>query len=182
MYYDPKTYRRKNNYRNKYHDYKANASYFITMCVKNKEKCLSKIENCGKTNEAKVVLSKYGKIIEQQFNWLCEQYEYIKIPAYVIMPDHIHFVIEVFDFLKKENTPKVKPLAELVGALKMTCSKYIHKAGKPNFTWQRNYFDIIIRSEMMQNNVQQYIDRNPLNWINRYKINGVNSIQIQSSP
>ncbi len=167
MKYNPKTYRRRNSYRKQDHDYGENASYFITICVINKEKCLSKIIMCNRTNKPIVDLTKYGEIIEKQLKWLCEQYEYIRIPIYVIMPDHIHFIIKIVRDLKYESTKKVKPLAELMGAFKSTSSKYIHFAGKKNFTWQRNYFDNIIRSENMQNNIFRYIQRNPYNWMYR---------------
>ena len=169
MKYDPKTYRRRNSYRKTDHDYGDDASYFITMCVINKEKCLSNIVVCKKTNEPIVELTLYGEIIERQLHWLREQYEYVKIPAYVIMPDHVHFVIEIFKELKYTSTKKIKPLAELMGAFKSTSSKYIHLAGKEKFTWQRNYFDIIIRSESMYNNIAFYIQKNPQNWINRFR-------------
>lgn len=169
MKYDPKTYRRRNSYRKPDHDYGDDASYFITMCVSNKEKCLSYIKICNKTNEPIVVLTKYGEIIAQQLQWLCNQYEYIKIPSYVIMPDHIHFVVEMYNELKNRCTKRVKPLAQLMGAFKTTCSKYIHLSGKEDFTWQRNYFDNIITSEHMYNNILRYIDRNPKNWIDKYR-------------
>ena len=168
MKYDPKTYRRRNSYRKADHDYVDNASYFITMCVINKEKCLSNILICEKTKEPIVVLTKYGAIVEQQIKWLRENYEYVKIPSYVIMPDHIHFVIEVYNELKNKCTKRVKPLAQLMGAFKTTCSKYVRLAGKEDFTWQRNYFDNIITSEQMYNNILRYIDRNPKNWNVKY--------------
>ena len=137
------------------------------MCVKDKKKCLSKIVMSNETQEPIVELTPIGRIIEKQLKWLCEQYEYINIPIYVIMPDHIHFIIEFFTEFKCENRPKVKPLAHLMGALKSTSSKEIHLTGNTNFTWQRNYFDNIIRSENMQNNIFRYIQRNPFNWMNR---------------
>jgi REP element-mobilizing transposase RayT len=165
MKYDPKKYRRRNSYRKPDHDYGGNASYFITMCVNNKEKCLSEIELDNETNEPIVILTKYGAIIEQQIKWLCGQYEYIRIPNYVIMPDHIHFLIDIFTELKYEDTKKVKPIAELMGAFKSTSSKYIHFAGKSNFTWQRNYFDNIIRSEWMYTNIIKYMEKNPYYWL-----------------
>ena len=135
------------------------------MCVINKEKCLSEIVLDNKTNEPMVILTKYGAIIEQQIKWLYEQYEYIRIPNYVIMPNHVHFLMDIFSELKNENTKKVKSMAELMGAFKSTCSKHIHLAGKPKFTWQRNYYDTIIRSEWMYTNIIKYIAKNPYYWL-----------------
>lgn len=56
-------------------------------------------------------------------------------------------------------------MAELMGAFKSTCSKHIHLVGKSEFTWQRNYYDTIIRSEWMYTNIIKYIAKNPYYWI-----------------
>jgi hypothetical protein len=40
-------------------------------------------------------LSEYGKIAEKQWHWLGEQYPYIKLHEFVVMPNHIHGIIEI---------------------------------------------------------------------------------------
>jgi putative transposase len=157
--------KRRNSYRKLNHDYGGNYSYFITMCVKNRVKCLSRITLNKETNQPILQLSKYGILVEKQLIWLCERYEYVLIPCYVIMPDHIHFIIEIDSHKKLEQTIKVKPMSELMGAFKSTTSKLIHLEGNIEFTWLRNYYDKIILSYRMKENVKYYINRNPRNWI-----------------
>ena len=41
--------------------------------------------------------NEYGKIAEQQWHWLGEQYLYIVLHSFVVMPNHIHGIIEIDD-------------------------------------------------------------------------------------
>lgn len=70
-------------------DYSRDGSYFVTFCVKNREHCLSRIEN-------NVVNHSFsGRIVVQTIEWLKEQYPYVKIHEYMVMPDHVHVLIEI---------------------------------------------------------------------------------------
>ena len=42
-----------------------------------------------------MILNDYGKIAEKQWHWLREQYPYITLHASVVMPNHIHGIIEI---------------------------------------------------------------------------------------
>ena len=42
-----------------------------------------------------MALNEYGKIAEQQWQWLGEQYPYIVLHEFVVMPNHIHGIIEI---------------------------------------------------------------------------------------
>jgi len=35
------------------------------------------------------------KLVNRQFEWMQNQYPYIKIAEYIVMPDHIHAIIEI---------------------------------------------------------------------------------------
>ena len=43
--------------------------------------------------------NEYGKITEQQWQWLEQQYPYIILHSFVVMPNHIHGIIEIDDRL-----------------------------------------------------------------------------------
>jgi len=62
------------------------------------------------------------------------------------------------------DTIKIKPLSELIGALKTTSSKWIHRNGFNNFKWQRSFYDHIIRDEKSYFVIQNYINQNPAKW------------------
>ncbi|MEA1937368.1 MAG: transposase, partial [Patescibacteria group bacterium] len=64
----------------------------------------------------------------------------------------------------KQQTRKIKPLSELIGALKTTSSRLIHQYGLSEFQWQRNFYDHIIRNEKELDKIRKYIFENPLKW------------------
>ena len=212
------------------YDYSQSNLYFVTSCVHDMICCFGNIEvgtgrdlseenrRSEKTGhdlslqEPRMILNKYGKIVEQQWYWLAEQYSYIKLHEFIVMPNHMHGIIEINgnaqistginvlnnrdiivgtgrdlscdhnnpakggicnhpkkdDVAKKTgrdlSLPKIKSLSELMGAYKMTISKEIHLAGYPEFTWQRSFYDHIIRDEKSYENISQYIINNPNTW------------------
>ena len=70
-----------------------------------------------------MVLNEYGKIAEKQWFWLAEQYPYVILHEFVVMPNHIHGIIEINRAkilrtghdLSQQNI-KIKSLSELMGA------------------------------------------------------------------
>ena len=42
-----------------------------------------------------MMLNNAGEIAQQQWDWLINQYPYIKSHAFVVMPNHIHAVLEI---------------------------------------------------------------------------------------
>jgi len=40
-------------------------------------------------------LNEYGKLAWKQWEWLAEQYPYVVLHAFVVMPDHVHGIIEI---------------------------------------------------------------------------------------
>ncbi len=62
--------------------------YFITICTQNK-KCFF-----GKIVEGKMKLNIAGKIVEEQWEKLENKFN-ITLHEYIIMPNHIHGIIEI---------------------------------------------------------------------------------------
>lgn len=142
-------------------DYSTDALYFATSCVKNFARCLGTVRN------GIMGLNKYGIIAQQQFYWLENQYPYIQLHAVIVMPNHIHCVLEINrDLIQNPGNTKIKSLSQLMGAYKTTVSKQIRLAGNPNFAWHRSFYDHIIRSERAYQNIIRYIHDNPLHWNN----------------
>ncbi|NDP28399.1 MAG: hypothetical protein GZ087_13385 [Flavobacterium sp.] len=121
----------------------------------------------------KMELNEFGKIVYDRIIWLEEQYQYVVLHNFVVMPNHVHVIIEI-DRLKlkgMEGTAcelsvpiKIKSLSSLIGAFKTTSSKLIHESGNVKFAWQRSFHDHIIRNEKSYLNIFNYIDSNPENW------------------
>ena len=169
------------------YDYSTAGSYFITICIKNRE-CMF-----GEILDGEMKLNESGKIADEQWKWLFQQYNYIRMDEYVIMPNHFHGIIHIVGNgnlsmygtvatvpygengrspQQYNNDPqqKIKPIPELIGAFKTTSSKLIHRNGNIEFHWQKSYHDRIIRNERELYRIQKYISNNPKNW-NRDKEN-----------
>jgi len=164
------------------YDYSTDNLYFVTSCVHNRICCF------GETSEQQMILSEYGKIAEKQWYWLGEQYPYVVLHEFIVMPNHIHGIIEIdrtripipvgtgrdlsLPVSESESvTIKIKSLSELMGAYKTTVSKQIHliectDRSRPVYTfkWQRSFHDRIIRDEGAFQRISNYIVNNPKNW------------------
>ena len=130
-------------------------------------------------------LNQFGKIVWLQWYWLEESYPYVILHSFIVMPNHIHGILEINRAnLLKNSTEisehalpaiKVKPFFDLIGAFKMTASKLIrmiekdnsfNRADKPKFNWHRSFHDHIIRSDRAFGRITRYIENNPANWKN----------------
>ena len=137
-------------------DYSTNGAYFITICTHNKECILSNIVGEGLCALPTINLSPIGEEIEKSIKYINDYYDNIKIVKHIIMPNHIHLLIEINNQTGGHGGP---PLQSIIGQLKSyTTNKY----GKQ--LWQRSYYDHIIRNEEDYLNVWEYINNNPAKW------------------
>jgi len=148
--------KRKRN-RKKGFDYSSEQIYFVTICTD--ERTL----DFGVVNDDRMILNEYGKIAEQQIEWLEEQYPYVSLHNAVIMPNHVHILFEI-DVRKELQSLKIKSVSELMGAYKTTTSKKIHLSGNIVFQWQRSFHDHIVRDANRYENIYHYISENPARW------------------
>jgi len=72
-------------------DYSSPGCYFVTICVKNKECFLADIV------DDKAILNEYGKIVESRWQWLKNQYHYVELDTFVVMPNHFHGLIRIIE-------------------------------------------------------------------------------------
>lgn len=170
-------------------DYSSDNLYFVTICVKDMLCCFGEIiegtsrdlsvqEDINKSNHSnskedqsnsnecqhqKMQLNKYGLIVQERLGWLPVQYPYVAIHNSVIMPNHLHLILEI-DSSSVSKEIKIKSLSSLMGAFKTTASKLIHETGFLEFAWHRSFHDHIIRDDKAYKNIHAYIDENPKNW------------------
>jgi len=71
------------------YDYSRAGYYFLTMCVKDRQNWF------GEIRDREMKLNACGKIVKQQWQWLADQYEYVRLDEWVIMPNHIHGIIHI---------------------------------------------------------------------------------------
>ena len=110
-------------------------------------------------------LTEYGEFAEQIIKILPDRFN-VLIPKYVIMPNHIHLIIQIIN--NENRAIRESPLQyhrsivdKMIGFLKMNVSKKIHNIDS-NKMWQRSYHDHIIRSEKDYQRIWEYIDTNVL--------------------
>ncbi|MBO4692917.1 MAG: transposase [Clostridia bacterium] len=141
------------------YDYSQEGAYFITICVKDRKKILSKI--VGAIHEsAEIELTQYGKILDNHINNLNARFN-INVDKYVIMPDHIHLIITINERAIRESPLQRRPtISKAIGFLKMNASRDIHNAGYKGEIWQRSYYDHVIRNQNDYNEIWEYIDSN----------------------
>ena len=152
MNFNPDIHHRK-SIRIKEYDYSQEGLYFITICCKKRGNIL------GNVKGTKVELNQFGQILYKELINLNTRYNDSNILKYVVMPDHIHFVIE----LKSKNT---KTIGDIIKTYKSITNKKINKIISME-VWQRNYYEHIVRNEKELYNTYRYIENNPINW--KYK-------------
>jgi putative transposase len=175
------------------YDYSLDNLYFVTSCVKDMVCCFGVVgtgrdlsgDDAGTDRagsgrdlslpEPRMILNQYGKIADQKWYWFGEQYPYIILHEFIIMPNHMHGIIEInreaIVGTGRVRTgrdlslqPKIKSISEIMGAYKMKVSKEIHLAGDPEFAWHRSFHDHIIRDEKSYENISRYIINNTNSW------------------
>ena len=171
MLYQKQIRNRKRN-RLKGYNYSRDGCYFITICTKNRIECFGEIKN------GEMALNKYGYVAEKQWQWLADQYAYVKLDEYIIMPNHFHGVIILEDINNQEDTARRVPTQESFGkpisgsvpsiirSFKSAVTRLINLLSYPHkiIVWQNNYYEHTIRSEDGLNTIREYIQNNPLRW------------------
>ena len=75
------------------YDYSAPGAYFVTICTYNRKNLFSNI--VGAIHELpENQLTQYGEFVEQIIEILPDRFN-VSIPKYIIMPNHIHLIIEI---------------------------------------------------------------------------------------
>jgi len=154
------------------YDYSSNGMYFITICAQNRIHYFSEItEDPRYVGEAalglpNVRLTDIGKIVKNNIIKINDIYNYVSVEKYVIMPDHIHMILFISDY-ETENGGRpgaaspTKSVNQIINGLKTISTKQIGFS-----VWQRSFHDHIIRNEREFLEICNYIDNNPMNWVN----------------
>ncbi len=142
------------------YDYSQDGLYFVTICAKDKMNLFGAINKNQELENAVVNLSDIGKIAEKHLIKLQTRYSFIKIHSYIIMPNHIHTIIEVLN-----ETDKKEELSRIIQAYKSLVSKECREVLGIYKLFQRSYYDHIIKNEKELEKTVFYIIQNPGRWI-----------------
>ena len=174
------------------YDYSAQGNYFVTVCVRNREPLLGRIDG------EEMLLSEMGMIVQEEWQVLPERFPTIHLDAFVMMPNHVHGIITIVgaslagarpvdqsDGMDREHSESTRSgsstvragarpaptLGTIIGAFKSLsdrrCRKMFiaeHPDRRFGRLWQRNYHDHIIADGEELERIREYIDENVRNW------------------
>lgn len=140
------------------YDYSTPGAYFITLCIDGRRSIL-------KDQGIK-------DLVEQAWNWLPRRFPQVELDEFVIMSDHVHFVVRLLDDADRRGSrraaqgaqPRAPTLGNIVGAFKTVAARSINARGGTTGqrVWQRNYYERVIRNEDELRYIREYIRNNPL--------------------
>ena len=121
-----------------YYDYSQPNAYFVTICAKDRKPLFWQNVGASIARPQEVVLSEYGRIVDDAIQRIPAHYTAVSVDNYVIMPNHISTVVQ-----------------QLKG--------YITK--QIGFSiWQKLFHDHVIRNDADYAKIWAYIDNNPVRW------------------
>jgi len=159
MRYDPAIHHRR-SIRLRDYDYAQSSAYFVTIST------YQYVHIFGEVVNDTMHLNAYGQIVTEDWCWLADQYEFVELDAFVVMPNHLHGIIVITGGEGGSRTARTKPLGRLIGAFKTVSTKHINEWREtPSATlWHRNYFEHIIRNDDDLDRIRAYIAANPARW------------------
>ena len=186
MPYNPTTHHRR-SIRLKDYDYSQAGMYFVTICARVGAYHI-RPDIFGKTENGAMILNEYGQIAMQCWLKIPQHFLHTILHEYVIMPNHIHGIIEIsqnvgaknivgnvgtknivdnvgaknFSPLRiADNNPRgtSRTVGSIVRGFKIGVTKQIGYS-----VWQRNYHEHIIRNKESYQYIANYIVNNPINW------------------
>ncbi|MDP2885287.1 MAG: transposase [Ignavibacteria bacterium] len=149
------------------YDYSQPGEYFVTICTKDREHILGKIE------AGRMLLNGFGEIVALCWMDLPNHYPGVQADQFVVMPNHVHGIIVITERnlvgegSEPSPTTRRHPLSEIVRSFKTFSARRINECrGTPGLSvWQRNYYEHIIRDERSLERIRVYIVSNPERWV-----------------
>lgn len=150
----------------------------MTICTKNRAHYFGKIQT------GQMFLSEIGEFTKLQLNSASEHCENIRILLSVVMPNHIHAIVNLTNdagslpmnegnIMQRSPNPALRAdptcqrhvptLSRYISSLKGAVTKFA-KSNNLDFGWQKGYFDHCIRSHQDGNRIAEYIENNVARW------------------
>ena len=156
-------------------DYSTPGYYFITICTFNHNNFF------GKINNNQMELSKMGLVTQSELLKTFEIRKNIKLHKYVIMPNHIHLLIEIkyqinsvncrdvarYVSTEKQNFSQISPKPNSISSIIRSFKSAVTHQINPKtifFAWQPRFHDIIVKDEQELLVIKKYIQNNVINW------------------
>ena len=162
-------------------DYGANGAYFITICCKNMQYFF------GAVNQNEMHLNALGQIAREIWEAIPNQFPYVELGNFVIMPNHMHGILIINNvetrliaspviaspviasvpgkggFSGEKNPMINENIARIIRWYKGRCSFEMRKI-HADFEWLARFHDHIIKDSKSFDTIQTYIEHNPAKW------------------
>ena len=97
------------------YDYTRDGAYFVTICTQGRERVF------GTVVKGEMLLNDCGREAARCWTWLTEQYPYVHLDEWIVMPDHTHAIVII------ANTNNEGAPANVTDA-----NKHPHNGGTPS--------------------------------------------------
>ena len=151
-------------------DYSRSGYYFVTVCTQNHFRCF------GEIADERMQLSNTGMIVEDCWRAIPGHFPNTDIDEYIVMPNHIHGIVIIGGGShsgrdaymrplqsKQENGDRSKMyLSKIIQGFKSAVTRVVGKR-RDNyaFSWQRSFYDHVIRDDADMNRIRVYIRKQP---------------------
>ena len=133
----------------------------------------------GFISDGKMLVNDLGLIVTKCWLEISHVRPHIELDAFVVMPNHLHGVLLIFDQETADGSSELKGTADASDRTRMSatlgvvigqCKRAVTIMSKtlaqpPNQTiWQRSFYEHIIRNERSLDDIRKYIVENPGKW------------------
>ena len=140
------------------YDYSRAGWYFVTIMASGGKLLF------GSFNEnLQLQPTPLGEIVGRSWHELAARYPAVHTDCWVLMPNHLHLLIGLLP------TSLPKPLGQLVGAFKATCTRQAQAWRGAGSVWQRSYHEHVIRTAQELEIYRDYVRNNPRRWVEKQR-------------
>ena len=152
------------------YDYAQEGLYFVTVCCRDRA-CLF-----GEIVDGEMILNPAGRMVEKCWLDIPKHFPHAVLHDYIIMPNHVHGIIELTDVVAGATNVRAKnfsplqfrspskTIGSIVRGFKIGVTKWMRQNTDTFPVWQRNYYEHIIRNAKSYENIAEYIITNPAHW------------------
>jgi putative transposase len=166
------------NFQNKYRmattrirnwSYSSEAWCYVTICTDQRKYFFGNMNK----DDVSVRLTILGRIASQFFQDIPNHFPFVKVEAFVIMPNQVQGLLKFNKQDERPNEPNSfdphsKNLASVIHGFKGAVQTFATLNRIP-FQWQRSYHCTVTQSQKRVDIICQYINSNPAKWIEKMK-------------
>ena len=152
------------------YDYTSPGAYYVTIATYQRELLF------GEIVDGKMVLNARGKIVWECWYEISKHFPHVELGAFVVMPNHVHGIIEIINVDNGRGTiyraptqeefqkPVKGSLPTIMRTFKAAVTRRVGRELNETGIWQRNYYEHVIRNQQDWERIHNYILANSVNW------------------